>query len=69
MSLQNSIHCEIYEKLNLDNVVPENDTWAVRQECVVKIGENKEPKISWHFKPTQLGARERKLQYSVTLGK
>jgi len=24
MSFENSIDCEIYEKLNLDNVVPEN---------------------------------------------
>jgi hypothetical protein len=42
-------------------------------KTVVKIGENKDPKIPWHFKPTQLGEREREReresQYSVTLGK
>jgi len=31
------------------------------------MGENKEPKIPWHFKPTQLGARGRKLQTSLRI--
>lgn len=67
MGSENSVDREIYENLTLDNVVPENDdTQAVRQDCVVKMGKNKKTKIPSHFKPTQLGARGRKLQTPPT---
>ena len=46
MGLENSIDCDFYKKLNLNYVVQENeDIFAVWQDCVVKIGENKEPTI------------------------